>query len=306
MKKVISILLLVTLMFSGVTIPAHAYSVTDKADVAPTGDITADGLYRYEVYSDTETVEIEKYYGNETNLVIPSTIEGYPVVTIDSRAFSECNTLVSVTIPDSVISIGRYAFESCESLTSVTIPEGVVSIEVNAFIGCSSLESVTIPESVTNIESCAFSKCTNLKSVTILNSETAITPDAFSKCSDDLVICGYRISTAHTYAYKNGIKFLALEDVLSPEYKLLVAYNNDNTATITGFEGTISYDKEIIIPSTIDGYTVTTIGEKAFDSCNLGRVVFPNTLKDIGKNAFNNCHYLVSVVIPDGVSVIVK
>ena len=60
MKKIISILLLVTLMFSSFGISAHAYSVTDKADVAPTGDITADGLYRYEVYSDTETVEIEK------------------------------------------------------------------------------------------------------------------------------------------------------------------------------------------------------------------------------------------------------
>ena len=43
---------------------------------------------------------------------------------IGSYAFSHCNGLTSITIPESVTSIGEDAFSYCSSLTSVTIPEG--------------------------------------------------------------------------------------------------------------------------------------------------------------------------------------
>jgi hypothetical protein len=61
-------------------------------------------------------------------LVIPSAIEGNSVTSIGSRAFANCTSLTSVTIPDSVTSIGSSAFSSCTSLTSVTIPDSVTSI----------------------------------------------------------------------------------------------------------------------------------------------------------------------------------
>lgn len=56
----------------------------------------------------------------------------------------------------SVTEIGHGAFWNCESLTSVTIPNSVTSIRHAAFYGCNSLESVTIPNSVTSIEYKAF------------------------------------------------------------------------------------------------------------------------------------------------------
>jgi len=57
-----------------------------------------------------------------------------------------CDTLVSITIPNSVKSIGNEAFKSCTSLASVIIPNGVTSIGRGAFEDCTGLTSVTIPD----------------------------------------------------------------------------------------------------------------------------------------------------------------
>ena len=54
------------------------------------------------------------------------------------------------------------AFSDCYSLQSVTIPNSVKSIGDEAFSGCGSLQSITIPNSVTNIGDYAFSGCTHL------------------------------------------------------------------------------------------------------------------------------------------------
>ena len=73
---------------------------------------------------------------------------------IEKRAFDGCESLTSVTIPNSVTSIGEYAFYG-SGLTSISIPNSVTSIEKYAF-SCSSLRSIIIPNSVTKIEEGAF------------------------------------------------------------------------------------------------------------------------------------------------------
>ena len=85
---------------------------------------------------------------------------------IGSYAFAFCNSLTSVTIPDSVTSIGYQAFNE-SSLTSVTMPDSVTSIGSYAFQNCSGLTSVTIPSSVTSIGDEAFYGCSNLTTVTV-------------------------------------------------------------------------------------------------------------------------------------------
>ena len=98
--------------------------------------------------------------------VIPS--DG-SVTSIGNSAFSGCNGLTSVIIPDSVISIGRNAFNSCSGLTSVTIPNSVISIGVGAFSYCDGLTSITIGNSVTSIGDNAFYDCSGLTSITMLS-----------------------------------------------------------------------------------------------------------------------------------------
>ena len=75
---------------------------------------------------------------------------------IAACAFKDCNDLISVTIPDSVINIGYEAFSNCTRLSSITIPSNVKSIGYRAFQSCYNLLSITIPDSVNSIGEEAF------------------------------------------------------------------------------------------------------------------------------------------------------
>lgn len=65
------------------------------------------------------------------------------VTSIDNSAFSYCDSLTNVIIPNNITSIGSRAFSSCENLTSIEIPSSVTSIGGSAFYDCSRLTSIT-------------------------------------------------------------------------------------------------------------------------------------------------------------------
>jgi hypothetical protein len=160
------------------------------------------------------------YYGNESDLLLPTNFNGYTnysiwkyafyddsltsvvipegVIAIENYAFAGCTSLTNVVIPNSVTSIGTYAFQNCTSLTSVEIGDGVTSIGSYAFDGCSGLESINIGSNVTSIGSSAFRNCTKLKIVylespTIANALTSATA------------CGNLINKAETILIKKSI-----------------------------------------------------------------------------------------------------
>lgn len=77
--------------------------------------------------------------------------------------------------------------------------------------------------------------------------------------------------------------------------------NSDGTLTVTGC--TNQDIAEVVIPSKINGKTVTAIGESAFsDFYSLTSVTLPNTLRSIGDDAFSWCSMLDNVVVPEGVT----
>lgn len=89
-------------------------------------------------------------YGSATNHNFVSGICTH----IGFKSFSDCESIKSVIIPDSITSIGGWAFGDCAGLTSVAI--GAAQIGDNAFVGCSELKRVTLGNGVTYIGSSAF------------------------------------------------------------------------------------------------------------------------------------------------------
>lgn len=74
------------------------------------------------------------------------------------------NPLTSYTTPDSVTEISSHAFGQCNSLLSIIIPNAT-SIGFSAFYRCSSLKNIYIPNCIVNIASQAFSDCSSLADV---------------------------------------------------------------------------------------------------------------------------------------------
>ncbi len=105
------------------------------------------------------------------------------VTSIGNNAFIDCRGLASVTIPKEVTSAGFGIFSYCTGLTTVTIPTGVTEIWESAFSGCTGLSSISIPDGVTSIGERAFVGCTGLTSISIPNSVTSIGERAFKDCS---------------------------------------------------------------------------------------------------------------------------
>lgn len=128
-------------------------------------------------------ITITGYLGKNMDLVIPKTIEGYPVTRIGKSAFSDHEYLNSVIIPDGVVAIGDAAFYNCDDLTRVELPESLVTIGDSAFKDCSGLTDMIIPNSVVTIGDRAFSYCDGLTSIVISDSVTSIGNNAFSYCN---------------------------------------------------------------------------------------------------------------------------
>lgn len=83
-------------------------------------------------------------------------------------AFTDCTSLTSIIIPNSVIFISEESFTNCSSLTDIILPNGVPSIGWGTFYNCSSLTSITIPESITDIDGLTFSNCSSLTNITFI------------------------------------------------------------------------------------------------------------------------------------------
>ena len=133
------------------------------------------------------------------SITIPNSID-----TIGEGAFQECSGLQSINLPDSLPFIADNTFKGCTSLDSIIIPNTISSIGNNAFENCSSLDSIYIPNSVTNIGTASFKGCTSLDSINLPNSITTIGNELFRGCSNltSITIPG-AVGSIGNYAFNN-------------------------------------------------------------------------------------------------------
>lgn len=99
------------------------------------------------------SMKVTGYEGTSTDVVIPETIDGCYVTSIESSAFATNEIITSVVISDRVTSIGMGAFCACNELASVTIGSGVTSIGGQAFAYCMSLNNITFNGTTTEWKS---------------------------------------------------------------------------------------------------------------------------------------------------------
>ena len=250
---------------------------------------TAVPVYTYTVSNNQAT--ITGYSGTASALLIPSELDGYPVVAIGSMAFRNKTALRSVVIPDSVTSIGSNAFDGCTNLSSVTLSKSLDSLGYNSFRNAA-ITSIEIPKSLTTASSLSggpFSNCSQLKNVTFEIGATRVAQYLFAYCTGiESIIIPDSVTTINSYAFQNCT---ALQNVILSDKLTAIATNAFQNCTALG---------SIIIPG-----SVTSIGTYAFDGCtSLSSAVLPNSLITVPNEAFRNCANLTDIILPSTLSAI--
>ncbi|MBQ8790215.1 MAG: leucine-rich repeat protein [Ruminiclostridium sp.] len=254
----------------------------------------------------------------DTSYIVPST-----VTKLGNYAFSDCSSILSVTLPEGLTHIGDFAFAWCHRLETITIPEKVTSIGKAPFYWCFFLTDVNadednesfasvdgvlfnkdmteiivypagkmdpsyvIPDGVEIIGEYAFSDVREIESVTIPEGVKSIGDYAFRGC--------FSITSM---TLPDGIKSIgghAFEDCEG-----LVSINlPDSVRSI----GSYCFDCCYVLETVNIPQGVTTIEEFTFGQCKeLKSIVIPDSVTSIGAYSFNNCHDLKSVVIPESVT----
>lgn len=198
----------------------------------------------------------------ETNISIPSTYKGLPVIGIAKEVFSGRDDLTGVALGKNLEFIGEYTFINCTGLKSIRIPAAVKEIGDGVFTNCSSLRAVIFTEDsqLSTIGPSAFQNCTSLSSITIPDSVTNIGASAFQNCK-------------------------SLEAIVIGDSVEIIGHS--------AFRGCISLENVTV------GSGVLVVEARAFQSCKaLKELVLPASITYMGAEIFFDCDSLKSLTIP--------
>ena len=213
------------------------------------------------------------------------------VTKIEESAFSNCSTLLEVTLPEGLLNIEAYTFSGCSSLISVKFPKSLLKIRSYAFEECTSLESIDLPQGLTTIGYNAFGYC---------GIRNAVVPDSVTKYDGAFGYCGALESLTigkgalsgveNDYWCTPNLKTVKVSSANSVYYcdAKGVLYNKAKTellATPRGITG------EYTVPSWVQG-----LDGKAFYGCNkLKKVVLPPSVTYISEQCFTGCSALEEI-----------
>ena len=230
---------------------------------------------QYKLSLVNDEVILEKYIGNDINIIIPENIGDYPVVALGKECFKEGyktaqkSEIKSVVVPGCIKELPQQLFSNCQKLTNVLLSKGISVIGNFSFENCKSLVEITIPDTVTKIEKGAFTYCENLKKIYIPAKVTSINAP-FNACNN------------------------LTEIVVNEENQFYDSRENCNAIIERATNMIIAGCKTSIIPK-----SVTKIGNHAF--CGLESLVdfeVPEGITELCSSAFFCCSNLKTIKLP--------
>ena len=274
---------------------------------------------------------------NNTDVVIPSVVDGITVKEIGMGVFKDNRNIVSLTIPDSVTTLQNRICSGCTALCEVRLPSGLTVIPDETFDGCSSLSTVHFPNTLREIRSDAFCG-TGLTEFIAPDSLTAIWGNAFKDCAKLTNVDLKNVSSVSGSAFQSctALRSVRLSDELTelPDHlfdgcaSLAEIDMPDRPIAISAFilNGTAYYNNKSNWEKGVlyaDGYLIAAdqtfaseteyavkagtlvIADKAFSnvgySAKLRKMTLPDSLYRIGQEAFSKLSSLTEINIPDSV-----
>lgn len=217
------------------------------------------------------------YQGKDEELHIP---EDLGIHTIAPGAFSECDHLQYIELPDTIEIIGNEAFSDCFQLKEVKLPKDLKEIRREAFCNCRNLRKVNLPSRLQRIEEQAFQACTALDKLTIPDSLEWIGGNAFDQTPflERQIKDGFVVVSGILLSYQGKETRVKIP----PELR------------IHGIAGQ-AFNGQIHLRSLEIPEGVSWIGKNVFSGCyNLERIRFPRSLTCIkgGAMCFSETKWL--------------
>ncbi len=178
MKKTTSLILCIVMLVSILPVCAFAkeYDVHTSSDGNWKYIILDDGTISITAYGSDDPVvwaQMEQqsaYLGKDCSLLtVPPEIDGYTVSVIGHNAFYKCNSIIKVTLPDTIKSIESSAFRSC-NLEEIDMQPGIETIGDYAFADCTKLKSITFKDGLKSVGDRAFYDCDDMEEANFPNS----------------------------------------------------------------------------------------------------------------------------------------
>ena len=122
-----------------------------------------------------------------------------------------------------------------------------------------------------------------------------------SECGDEISRVEKTIPKLKTHSYTDGVCSVCGQIKPKPGEGIVFVQTGNNTCTLSSFGTCV--DTEVVIPTVSpEGYTVTAIGDAAFQSCSdIVSVTIPDSVKKIGNFAFAGCESLETINFGAGV-----